>query len=135
MVQEWSTKTSIKDTHICGFVCPNANTNPKQVDPPSFILAVVIRARPFWLFHFRSCFFVAFLSCGGVKLDCRTETFSSTPRASEVSEFARRRVTMGEHGILDPANAVDNHVGSLAPLAFPAYNHDVSLRRLVHGGM
>ena len=117
MIQEWSTKTSIKDTHICGFVCPNANTNPKQVDPPSFILAVVIRARPFWLFRFRMRFFVAFFSCGGVKLDCWTETFSSTLLASEVSESARRRVTMmmGEYGNLNPGSA-DTFSGAMIGL-------------------
>ena len=37
----------------------------------------------------------------------KTETCASTPLASEVSESARRRVTMqmGEYGILNPGSA------------------------------
>jgi len=61
-----------------------------SLDPPSFILAVLIRARPFWLFRFRTRFFVAFFSCGGGKLDCRAETCAS--RHHELQKSRNLRV-------------------------------------------
>ena len=61
--------TSIENIYLATQLNRDGDAHVHGLDV-SYCVGWFEMARPFWLFRFRTRFFVAFFSCGGGKLDC-----------------------------------------------------------------